>query len=273
MAAEVTALELAALGAVSFSVGVLSGTVGMALGIIRLPVMLVAGIDPLVAGGTNLAVSVAGGAAGAWPHFRAGRVVTRIVITMGVPALIGSFIGGRFAHFAQAWLLLTVVALFLFWSSVVMFTQVFGPRSSEDARTAAGGSDAGPAGPQKLRVWCEAGWGVVIGLIGGAVGLVLGTVRMPTLINVLRMDAARAVGTNTVVGILAGLFGFLGHLWNGQVDWLLVAVMGSTAMAGSFLGARFMGRIDPRRLRVLIALVVLAMAPVTMWRAYLDFTA
>ena len=109
-------IELLLLGAVSLAVGVLSGMVGMALGVVRLPIMLIVGIEPLIAAGTNLAVSTAGGAAGAWPHLRAGRVVKRVVITMGVPALVGSFVGGRFAHVVPSWILLALVVIFLLWS-------------------------------------------------------------------------------------------------------------------------------------------------------------
>ena len=260
-------IELLSLGAVSLAIGVLSGMVGMALGIVRLPIMLIVGIEPLIAAGTNLAVSTGGGAAGAWPHLRAGRVVTRVVITMGVPAVAGSFVGGRFAHVVPSWILLTLVVMFLLWSSVVMFTRVISESTNhldKDKMTTQGTSY------KQYKVWVENIWGgLVIGVVGGAVGLVLGTVRMPTLITVFNMAPARAVGTNMVVGLLAGLFGFAGHLSNHQIDWLLVGVMGCTAMVGSFSGARMMGRLDPRRLLFLIALIVLLMAPLMGWRAYL----
>ena len=41
----------------SFAVGILGGFVGLALGTIRLPIMLISGIDPRVASGTNILIS------------------------------------------------------------------------------------------------------------------------------------------------------------------------------------------------------------------------
>ena len=263
-------IELLLLGAVSLAVGVLSGMVGMALGVVRLPIMLIVGIEPLIAAGTNLAVSTAGGAAGAWPHLRAGRVVKRVVITMGVPALVGSFVGGRFAHVVPSWILLALVVIFLLWSSIVMFTRVMSDSTNDLDDDDKDKMDTLGASYKQYKVWMENIWGgLIIGVVGGAVGLVMGVVRMPTLITVFNMAPTRAIGTNTVIGLLAGLFGFAGHLSNHHIDWLLVGVMGCTAMIGSFSGARMMGRLDPGRLLLLIALVVLLMAPLMAWRAYL----
>ena len=45
------------LGIISFLVGLLGGFVGLALGTIRLPIMLLIGINPKIAAGTNILVS------------------------------------------------------------------------------------------------------------------------------------------------------------------------------------------------------------------------
>ena len=61
--------------------------------------------------------------------------------------------------------------------------------------------------------------GAVIGLIGGAVGLILGTLRMLALLGRVGMPAARAVGKNLVVGFFLGVPGFAGHAAELEVDW------------------------------------------------------
>ena len=53
-----------------------------------LPLMLTMGIAPLVAAGTNLGISILVSVAGAWPHYKAKRVVTRVVIVFGLPAIL-----------------------------------------------------------------------------------------------------------------------------------------------------------------------------------------
>ena len=46
--------------------------------------------------------------------------------------------------------------------------------------------------------------GAVIGLLGGFVGLILGTLRMPALLRLVGEVPGRAVGTNLLVGVLVG---------------------------------------------------------------------
>ena len=49
------------------------------------------------------------------------------------------------------------------------------------------------------------------GLLGGIVGLILGSLRMPALVRLVGEQPARAVGTNVTVGFLVGIAGLVGH--------------------------------------------------------------
>ncbi len=69
----------------TFALGIFAGMVGVALGAVRLPVMLALGFNPVVAAGTNPGVTILGGAAASWPHWREGRVrvvTMRLVIAI-----------------------------------------------------------------------------------------------------------------------------------------------------------------------------------------------
>ena len=44
--------------------------------------------------------------------------------------------------------------------------------------------------------------GLVIGILGGIVGLILGSLRMPALVKIVGEIPARAVGTNVTIGFL-----------------------------------------------------------------------
>ena len=78
---------------VSFAVGLLGGFVGLALGTMRLPSLLLMGVAAPTAGGTNILVSSLNSLTGAIRHLREGRVNKRIAVVMGVPAFVGAFIG------------------------------------------------------------------------------------------------------------------------------------------------------------------------------------
>ena len=94
---DLTTVQLIGLAVMSLLVGIVGGIVGIALGVVRLPVMTAVGLDPLMAASTNLFVSVLGSVAGSWPAILQNRIVFRVVIVIGIPAIAGSFVGGLYA--------------------------------------------------------------------------------------------------------------------------------------------------------------------------------
>ena len=81
-------------------------------------------------------------------------------------------------------------------------------------------------------------------MLGGAVGLILGSIRLPALVRILRVDPRIAAGTNLFIGFVMGAAGWVGHVIYGQVDWVLLVMMGAPAMVGSYLGANLTGKVN-----------------------------
>jgi hypothetical protein len=96
--------------------------------------------------------------------------------------------------------------------------------------------------------------GGLIGMLGGVVGLILGSLRLPALLR-LGEPAAKAIGTNLVVGFFVGWAGVVGHT-PGGVDWSLLGVGGAASIPGALLGARLTGRLPEEQLRRAIAAVL-----------------
>jgi uncharacterized membrane protein YfcA len=268
--------ELIFLGVAAFLIGIFAGMIGVALGFIRLPILLAFGFNPAVAAGTNLGVSVLGGATAAWPHWRGGRVVVRVLLVVGIPAVIGSFLGGLFANDVKAWILLAVIATVLGYSGLITYQQwwvaTHSPLRPIRHRPPTPSDD--PTGISNLRprrVAADSGIGVVIGVIGGAAGLVLGSLRLPILLNVLRMDPRYAAGTNNAIGVFAGTFGFVGHALNSNFDIPVMAVMGAAGMVGSYIGATQTGNVNPALMRLIIAIMLTAVTPIVIVRAVIEF--
>ena len=92
--------------------------------------------------------------------------------------------------------------------------------------------------------------GLGIGALGGAVGVILGTLRMPTLVRLVGMDVKRAAGTNLVVGFLLGLAGFAAHAGSLGADWSTLLAGLAGAIPGGWLGARATGKVDESVLRI-----------------------
>ena len=65
--------------------------------------------------------------------------------------------------------------------------------------------------------------GLAIGVVGGVVGLILGSLRMPALLRWVGETPQKAVGTNVTVGVFVGVAGALAHLPNAAPDLDVVA--------------------------------------------------
>ena len=100
--------------------------------------------------------------------------------------------------------------------------------------------------------------GFGVGFLGGVVGLVLGSIHMPAMITILKMESRVAVGTNLAAASVMGIAGLIGHIINNNIDYLVLAVMGSGAMLGGYLGARYTNRFSEIDLKRLIAIVHIA---------------
>jgi hypothetical protein len=246
----VHALTLAAVGVWCFIVAFAGGLLGLVLGNIRLPILLLAGSSPAAVGGANIAVSGLAAAAGSIAHIRARRVDWRLVGWMVPPSVLGA-IGGGFAagHLPANTLRIVIGAALL-----VFGVDLLRPRKN---------STPPPRQQPNLRAAVLAG--AVIGAIGGLIGLILGTLRLPALIRWVGEEPARAVGTNLVVGIAVGAAGLLGHL-PGGVDWTLLAVAGATSIPGALLGSRYTGRLSAPELLRAIGVILLISGTITMVR-------
>ena len=63
-----------------------------------------------------------------------------------------------------------------------------------------------------------------------------------------------------------GAAGWVGHLIHGQVDWVILALMGPMAMIGSYLGANLTGRVNLNLLILAMGLTLLVVGVLLVWQ-------
>ena len=233
------AWELALALAGSFVAGYVGSMLGLVLGTLRLPLIVALTGSPLAAAGTNIAISAASAGAGAIRHARERRIDWRVVAWMAPPSVAGAILGALVAHDVSERLLYATIAAVLLWSGIDL---AFRP---VHARTRA-----------RLRLWPAVAGGAAIGALAGAVGVILGTLRMPALVRGVGMDVRRAAGTNLVVGFLLGVAGFATRAGEGGVDWPILLAGLAGAIPGGWFGARATGRVDENALRLALGVVL-----------------
>jgi uncharacterized membrane protein YfcA len=221
--------------------GALGAAVGLVLGTLRLPLILVLSGDASSAAGTNVAISAASAGSGSVRHAREGRVDWQVAAWMIPPTVVGSVMGALFGDSAPERLLYGLIAAILLWNGADLLVRPFRSRPRE-----------------RLRIGAAVAAGFGVGVLGGAVGVILGTLRMPALLAAVGMTAHRAVGTNLVVGFVLGVAAFATYALQLEVEWGVLVTGIAGALPGGWLGARLTGRASEELLRRAIGIALLA---------------
>jgi uncharacterized membrane protein YfcA len=242
-------VELVLFAAWCFLVALAGGLVGLVLGNLRLPATVLVASSAAAGGGANLAISAIAAFTAATVHARAGRVNWRLVGWMAPPSIAGAVVGGYLAGTIPDTLLLLIIAAVLVQAGVDLLR-----RPPAKRPVLAEGQKA------ELDLRAAVASGAVIGLLGGLVGLILGSLRMPALLRWVGEGPRLAVGTNTTVGVLVGVAGALAHLPNAAPDLDVILVGGAASIPGALLGSRLTGRLSEADLVRAIGVVVLVAA-------------
>jgi len=240
----VEAWELIVIGTWAFAVSLIGGLVGLVLGNLRLPVVVQFSSSPAAGAGANVAISGAAAVASAWAHARAGRVSWKLFAWMAPPSLAGAILGGLVAGELPDDALLIAIGLVVLYGAweVARYRR---PRAEEPE-------------VRRAHLVNAAGVGFGVGLLGGFVGLILGSMRLPAMVKYVGMSPYAAVGTNAAVGVIVGIGGLVGHLPSG-VDWDILAAGAVGGVPGAYLGAKLTGGLDEAALlKAMAAILVIS---------------
>ena len=228
-------LELSAVFIWSFAVSFFGGLVGLVLGNLRLPLIVLVASSPAAGAGANVAISGAAALTAGYGHWRGGRIDWRLFGWMAPTSLVGAIVGGLIAGELPDRILLGAISVVVLYGAVEVWRY----------RRPAPAEEEAPSRRDLLLNAALIGFGV--GVLGGLVGLILGSLRLPAMVRWAGIGPYAAVGTNAAVGAVVGLGGLLGHLPSG-IDWEILAVGAAAAMPAAYLGSRFTGRLDEAQL-------------------------
>jgi uncharacterized membrane protein YfcA len=166
---------------------------------------------------------------------------------MAPPSILGAVAGGLVGGALPDTALLLFIAGVLLYSAWELWRWRPGPRPVDGTA-------------EEIDVRAAVVSGAAIGVLGGIVGLILGSLRMPALLRWVHETPHRAVGTNVTVGVMVGIAGALAHLPSAPPDLGVIAVGGAASIPGALLGSRLTGRLSEPQLVRAIAVVLLVAA-------------
>jgi uncharacterized membrane protein YfcA len=233
-------MDLVVVAIWSFAVALAGGVAGLVLGNLRLPVVLQFSSSAAAGAGANVAISAASAFTASIAHWRGGRIDWRLFWLMAPPSLLGGIAGGLVSGLLPQRLLLAVIAVVVLYGAVELTRR---QRRPAPHAPAAGGR------------WVAIAIAFAVGVLGGLVGLILGTLRLPAMVRWLGTGPKAAVGTNAATGVVVGVGGLIGHLAGG-IDWDLLGAGCVGAVPGAYLGAQLTGRLDDQALLKTIAAIL-----------------
>lgn len=229
-----------ALAVWAFTVALAGGLVGLVLGNLRLPLVVLLATSPAAGAGANIAISGVSALTASVAHARGGRINWRLLWWMAAPSVIGAVVGGLISGVLPSRVLLGGIALVVLYGAVELLRR---PPVRE------------PGADERHPTFSAVAVAFGVGLMGGIVGLILGTLRLPAMMRWVGITPHAAVGTNAAAGVFVGIGGLIGHLPSG-VDWELFAVGAAAAIPGAYLGSHLTGRLSEETLLKAIAAIL-----------------
>lgn len=231
-----------------FTVGLLVGLTGVGGGALLTPLLiLVAGVRPAVAVGTDLAFAAATKLVGAWQHTRHGAVDLRLVVQLAGGSVPGALIG---AH------LVTMLVVADPAGADALVTRVLGiallaAAGASLARALRPGWEMGRARLPGLFELLVIGFG--IGLLVGLTSIGAGSLLMAVFALCYCIPARWAVGTDVVHGAVLAAVAAVAHGAAGRVELPLLMSLLTGSLPGVLVGGWLCGRLPQRFLRLSIA--------------------
>ena len=242
-------MDLLLIGVIAFVVSSISGLLGLGGAVFLIPAYLylpqLFGLSPMdvksISGITSVQV-FATALLGTALHERHGAVNKRLVLVMGIPIIIASFLGAMLSGRVPASAILGVFAAMAILGAVLMVIKK-GDNSE-------GGADL------SYSIVGASGVATGVGFFGGMVGAPGAFLLSPLMMSVLRIPTRITIGSTLGIVLLSALAASAGKIATGLVPLYptIAAIIGS--LPGVAIGSMFSHRLHARTLRWALAVFI-----------------
>lgn len=274
---SVNALVIVALG---LGVGLLSGMFGVGGGFLTTPLLIFYGIPPTVAAASAASQVTGASVSGVFAHLRRKGVDVQMGVVLVTGGILGSLLGAWLFKLLQASGQIDVVIGVLY---VVLLGSIGGLMGKESVSAIRVSRGAKPPKARKRRHhplvaslpfrWRFYASGLYIsplaplllGMFTGVLTMLLGVgggfILVPAMLYILGMGTQTVVGTSLFQTLFTTAVATMVHATTTKaVDIVLAILLLLGSVIGAQLGARFAARAKPEYLRLLLAIIVLAVA-------------
>ena len=259
-----------ALVAFGLGVGILVGMTGIGGGSLMTPMLiLVFGVTPVTAIGTDLAYAAVTKTVGGYKHLRQKTVDIQLsswMATGSVPAAIG---GVYVLTLLEDWLgrdfedaVIAILAGALLLTGAATLVRAFLKRMHERERDT--------IAMERRHKLAAVALGVTVGFVLGVTSAGSGALIAVGLILLFRLAPQRVVGTDVFHAAILLWAAGLAHVTAGNVDFGLAGTILLGSVPGVWLGSHWSVRVEPAVLRTTLAVVLIGAGLALLIKAGLD---
>ena len=252
-------------------VGLLVGITGMGGGSLMTPLLiLVIGVKPVVAVGTDLAYGAVTKTLGGWRHFKKGTVFPRLAFWLAVgscpAALVGVWVLDKL-HDAlgddfDTFMLVAIGGALLITGGLVLLRAL----AISDASARERGAFRMQTRHKVAAVALGASVGFVLGITSAGSGTLIGI----GLILGFRLSPHRVVGTDVAHAAVLLWVAAIAHIVSGNVDFGLAGTILIGSLPGVWIGTNLATRMPKDALRAALGVVLLASSLALLSKAGLE---
>src|SRR5699024_5813790 len=232
----------------------ISGMVGIGGSIIKYPMLLY--IPPLLGVGLYSAAEVAGISAvqvffatigGVWAFRKGGYLNKRLIISMGVAVLLGSFLGG----FGSDYLSDNVINLVYGIMAIIAAIMMFVPKKQiDDVEN----------GEIDFNVLVAIISSFIVGIGSGIVGAAGAFLLVPIMLVILKIPTRVTIASSLAITFLSSIGSTVGKVITGQVLYGPAIVMIIASLIAAPLGANAGKKMNTKILQAILAILISATA-------------
>ncbi|HEY2814096.1 MAG TPA: sulfite exporter TauE/SafE family protein [Acidimicrobiales bacterium] len=269
-------LLVAAVVAVGFASGVLSGMFGVGGAVLTTPGIRFLGATPIEAVGSTIPAILPGSLSGAWRYSRERMVDWSVALPSGAIGSGFAVLGAELSDHVNGHYLMLLTAAMLMWSGLNSVRNH--ARSTAKLAVPVGAGDdvvveLGDVNdvdldnelasrPDKKPIAAVALIGASAGLLAGLLGVGGGVLLVPAYTGLLRLPAKRAVATSLVAVAIFSVPAMITHALLGHINWAYALPLVIGVIPGAQVGAHITVRGSEARLRLLMGLFFTVLAVV-----------
>jgi len=244
----------------SVVIGISLGLIGGGGSILTVPVLVyLLGVEPVLATAYSLFIVGATSLVGVFPKYKHGLVNLKTAIIFGIPSIAAVFATRKFLvpliphhifnignlEITKPLFIMVLFAILMVFASYSMIKNSV-KENNEPAL-------------QHFNYPMIILEGIVVGMLTGIVGAGGGFLIIPALVLFSKLPMKMAVGTSLLIIAAKSLIGFTGDLSHYKMDWQLLLIVTSAAIAGIFIGSAINKKIAGEKLKKWFGWFVLIM--------------